>query len=100
MTIVELEVKRVSICPCGHRTLQDNIPVGTIYKVDLESIAQGCTYFCGGCGKHFFHVLAINAEHKRHVDWPYAPLPLALFTDDAGKMEVCFNSLVVGEPSR
>lgn len=37
------------VCPCGYGFLRDEIPLGSIYHVDLKR-ADVLTLICGGCG--------------------------------------------------
>ena len=41
---------RLSVCACGYGLLKDDIPLGTVYEVDLD-VEEIATLKCGGCGK-------------------------------------------------
>lgn len=49
-SVVEGVYTRLSVCVCGYRTLCDEVPLGTKYKLLLnDQLLAG--YKCGGCGK-------------------------------------------------
>jgi hypothetical protein len=75
---VEMPVRRVSICPCGFRTLEDEIEAGTLYLVYMETVRTGSIYICGGCGLAQ-SIWTVEADQKLNPDLPPAPLPLGLF---------------------
>ena len=47
----KVALKRLSICPCGHPVLKDEIPLGTEYEIDPAQ-TDHFTFICGGCGRH------------------------------------------------
>lgn len=50
MRLAKWIYSRESVCPCGFRILRDEVPLGTAYVVDEDSIGPG-TLICGGCGE-------------------------------------------------
>lgn len=43
-------VKR-GICPCGHAVIEEHVPLGKMYRVDMNSLHRG-GLICGGCGRN------------------------------------------------
>lgn len=43
---------KLSICPCGHKVLKDEIPLGTEYNINPDIIIP-ITFICGGCKRYF-----------------------------------------------
>jgi len=70
---------RLSFCSCGHNVLDDSILLGTVYEVDLSSLRDGFSYYCGGCGRVFRNVHVVNASQILHPELPPQPLPYDLF---------------------
>jgi len=66
-----VELKRLSICPCGFSTLRDDISIGKIYNLETSSLNRAL-YVCGGCHRGF-KVDVIQADNGL---W----LPRDLFT--------------------
>ena len=50
MRIVNAKYARESVCSCGFRVLNDGIPLGVEYQVDLDD-TDTCVWQCGGCKK-------------------------------------------------
>ncbi len=48
--IVNAKLAKISICECGFPLLNENIPLGTIYRIDTD-MTLGLQFMCGGCGK-------------------------------------------------
>jgi hypothetical protein len=53
---VKAKFKKLSICRCGFPILDEAVPIGTIYEVDVNRTEQ-MTVICGGCGSG----IAVNA---------------------------------------
>lgn len=77
----KVTLKRLSICPCGETVLDDSIKLGTEYMIDHAPIPD-MKYGCGFCGRVQIGVKMVMANQIIHPDWPMAPLPLSLFTDE------------------
>ena len=65
---------KLSICPCGFPTLNDDVPIDTEYELDLASVSP-CEYVCGGCGKRQ-HIMAVMADRRKHSAGGFLPLDL------------------------
>jgi hypothetical protein len=76
--LVERQLFRLTVCPCGDSALRDGIPLGTIYQIDLDSINTGFAYRCGKCGVTR-RVTCVLASSTLAPESPLAWLPLALF---------------------
>lgn len=51
MTFAEVPTVRESVCSCGFPALKTDVPLGTRYTVDLDSVTYDYSMRCGGCGK-------------------------------------------------
>ncbi len=47
---MKLATKRYSLCDCGFPLLNDEVPLGQIYDVEIFPVENG-TLICGGCKK-------------------------------------------------
>jgi hypothetical protein len=75
-----MELKRLSICPCGFTVLNESIPLGKKYVVDESTIRrEGFDYFCGGCKTWMHDILVVDAEQTGNMQM--APLPYELFVE-------------------
>jgi hypothetical protein len=54
--------KKLSVCPCGFPLLDESIPLGTEYRVLVDS-EQGGKVICGGCG-HTIQVTLIYVAKR------------------------------------
>ena len=73
-------LKRLSFCPCGFSVLHDHIRVGTMYRIDINSLRGGALYICGGCSRVHNNVFVIDATTAMNHSAPLRPLPYALFS--------------------
>jgi hypothetical protein len=50
---VQVKLIKVSVCLCGFRIVNDDVPLGKVYTIDLSRLhdAVGTGVMCGGCGK-------------------------------------------------
>ena len=72
-----VRLKRLSLCVCGYTLLQEEIPIGTIYFVDLGSQKPGAL-ICGGCGRrHKVTLVHVDARRTSEAGW----MPLEIFRD-------------------
>jgi hypothetical protein len=76
-----VELKRLSICPCGFTVLKDTIPLGKKYVIDESTIRRdGMNYFCGGCNTWIRDIEVVDAEQTGSKTM--MPLPYALFVEE------------------
>lgn len=70
-------------CPdCGCPALDEAVPLGRVYRVDLDSIEPNVVLRCG-CGRSYARG-AIRAEEPRNPDgWGW--LPTGIFESEALK---------------
>ena len=81
MSVVEMPLRRLDICSCGHGVLLDWIEVGTVYSVIPETIRSGFLYRCGGCGAEYRNIRVIDANRKTSDLIDFSPLPYDLFCE-------------------
>ena len=77
--LVTVKLRRLSICLCGFPVLDDAIPLGAEYQIDLNSRRKGFHYRCGGCSREYDNVEVVDATQRLHRSRPIAPLPYGLF---------------------
>jgi hypothetical protein len=78
---MKVKLIKLSICPCGFPTLDDQIVLGTQYEIQPETIQSGFSYICGGCGKmQDKTVTCVQTSQLLHPELDPAPLPLELFS--------------------
>lgn len=80
MTLTTLPLKRLSICPCGFGVLKDEIQLGTLYRVDLDSRRTGALYRCGDCNFTQNDVEVVEVMQRKAGT--LAPLPWLLFVPE------------------
>jgi hypothetical protein len=72
---------KLSVCDCGFPLLNDDIPIGTVYYLDLDDIYT-MTLICGGCGIkqdiESVHVMKRAGSHGGH-------LPRHVFETESGE---------------
>lgn len=78
MNLQTVKLVKLSICQCGYAVLKDHIKVGAKYDVDMDSIRDGYTYECGGCGKKMSGVRIVGALSNNPMHG-LRPLPAGLF---------------------
>lgn len=71
---------RLSVCPCGYGFLNDDIPLGTVYEVNLD-IEEMATLTCGGCGS--VQPVACLPVRARTPGGRGGMLPRVLFTEQS-----------------
>lgn len=77
LNIQTFPLKHLSVCKCGYGTLDDSIPLGTLYKLNLKSVVLA-EYSCGGC--HTVQTIqCILASQYLHPERTMALLPVGLF---------------------
>lgn len=59
---IKTKLAKLSLCACGFTVLNEGIPLGTDYVVDLSLWTQS-TMTCGGCGKDI-PVLCVMVEGR------------------------------------
>lgn len=79
MNLETVPLRRLSICPCGFPVLEDDIRLGTRYRIDRASVRSRFDCGCGGCKTVHHNVTVVNASSVRQPDAPFRPLPLELF---------------------
>jgi hypothetical protein len=77
--MIELILKRLSICRCGYGVLDDSIKLGTVYLGNPSTVKTVATYRCGKCGTLQRGVKTIDCSQVLHPDRAMAPLPYGLF---------------------
>ena len=81
---IEVPLRRLTICACGHPVLNESITVGTVYRVWPASRRGGFTYYCGGCRRRQTGVEIIDASSVLFPERQPRPLPAALFDEEPG----------------
>lgn len=76
-TLENVTLRRLSICPCGHSVLNDQIKLGARFRVDLASVRKGFVYTCGECLLTQPDVTVVLASQSSRSGLAF--LPLALF---------------------
>lgn len=76
-----MKLKRLSVCPCGYGTLQDEIKLGTEYRC-FPRDTDPVQYTCGGCG-NTTHLTAFRVERNGTSGY----LPVMLF-EGRGEMAI------------
>lgn len=77
--IRQLQLRRLSICPCGFPLLDERIGLGALYSVDVDSARGGFSYLCGGCGGALSDVTVVQARSILNPNAPLRPLPYDVF---------------------
>lgn len=74
--IIKVKLARLSVCPCGFTTLQDEITLGTEYEID-DDLHDSADYICGKCHQRqpMDWVMVMPREKGQRRGW----LPRALF---------------------
>jgi len=78
--LVKARTIKESLCDCGFPILSENVPLGTVYKVETDSVAKG-TLICGGCKKHI-SIRTVWASGG--ITYSEGIMPLELFEFDEG----------------
>lgn len=80
LVATEMPLRTWSVCPGNHPALnKENIPLGTVYSVYLETI-RVITFTCAGCkGKRYR--TAVVWVGDRGVEASSGQMPLGLFMD-------------------
>ena len=81
--LITVTLQRLSICPCGFSVLENIIPIGAQYQIDINSRRKGFTYICGGCSRRQDNVEVVDATQRLQRSRTLAPLPYALFESGA-----------------
>jgi hypothetical protein len=71
-------LKRVSICPCGYRAVNDGCDVGKPYLIDESTIQGGFFWQCGGCRLRQADIRVVEVEQ---ADGTTGLLPYDLFVE-------------------
>src|ERR1700678_1905537 len=77
--MITVQLRRLSICPCGFGVLRDEIRIGAEYRIDIASLRSGFRYICGGCSRRLENVRVVDATQRIFPERPLAPLPVGLF---------------------
>ncbi len=81
---VRVTLQRLSICPCGFPLLDESIPLGTEYEIDLGTLAgDRFNLMCGGCGAKHRDVPSVVASQFLQPERKPARLPYSIFIGSA-----------------
>ena len=61
---MQITLKQLSVCQCGFPTLDEGIPLGTIYNIIPDRMCEA-ELQCGGCGA-VIPVIAVWVEREGH----------------------------------
>jgi hypothetical protein len=64
------------VCPCGHPTLNEDVPAGKLYDAWPTSIHEAVMICAGGCGRRNPVKLIMVARELDNPTCGYGPLPL------------------------
>jgi hypothetical protein len=68
-----------SLCVCGYSTLNENVPLGTVYRI-YPHTAAAYTMRCGNC-RRLFPVVCVWCDPSEYGNGGF--LPLGIFDTEA-----------------